>query len=448
LRLAVLERKRAISSNATPSARQKNAGIILFVLLILVVVGLHPLGSPEGSLTGEGDILREMSFLAVFFGSIFFLRVFDDLQQFFLLPFSLVILLMWCWCSLAWAVDPSIAFRRLALTTMIMWTIFLCVDIAGYAVTVKVMRQALLVGLALSYVAIVVSPSAIHQLADNLNPDIIGSWRGVFSNKNVAGPVCALLIILAFFGGVKKSDRSWIVLVAAAYFLYRTQSKTAFGFLAASLVLGYAYVCISPGYRKLLVPVLALCATIAFIIGQNYFDFSRPDTLSGRVQIWPILWLYAQNHFWLGSGYGAFWNVGASSPIYPYTRGWMVTIASGHNGYLDLLVQIGVIGLVLAIIALVIVPMWRVLTDSNIPKQQGALLVTLLAFCAGHNLTESTLLDRDQIVNVFILLTVALISKAHQYPKAHKSRSSILVPSYRPGAVVRSSQPLSQIRPQ
>jgi len=32
-----------------------------------------------------------------------------------------------------------------------------------------------------------------------------------------------------------------------------------------------------------------------------------------------------------------------------------------------------------------------------------------LVFCAGHNMTESSLLDRDAIVQVFLMFTIALI---------------------------------------
>lgn len=63
--------------------------------------------------------------------------------------------------------------------------------------------------------------------------------------------------------------------------------------------------------------------------------FASPDALTGRVQIWPVLIACSRDHWMQGSGYGSVWNIGTASPAYEYATGWASTIASGHNGYLD-----------------------------------------------------------------------------------------------------------------
>jgi O-antigen ligase len=117
---------------------------------------------------------------------------------------------------------------------------------------------------------------------------------------------------------------------------------------------------------------------------------------------------------WLGSGYGSFWNIGPLSPIFTYAgnNGWITRIASGHNGYLDVAAQIGIPGLLLAVIVLILLPIYTLLTNDQIDRSRGALLIASLIFCAGHNVTESTLLDRDMFVQVYLMLTLALLQRA------------------------------------
>jgi O-antigen ligase len=145
----------------------------------------------------------------------------------------------------------------------------------------------------------------------------------------------------------------------------------------------------------------------------NWWDemlgpFQRKDALTGRVEIWPYLFNYAKDHPFTGSGYGSFWNIGENSPVYQYTKNWVSELGNGHNGYIDLLVQIGVPGLVLAVIATIISPAVRLLSTNVAGRSQLALLVAMLVFCAGHNMTESSLLERDTIIEVFLMFTIAL----------------------------------------
>jgi hypothetical protein len=65
-------------------------------------------------------------------------------------------------------------------------------------------------------------------------------------------------------------------------------------------------------------------------------------------------------------------------------------------------------GLILGIAAFIVGPIGRLLVSREAPRAQGALLLSIIIFSAGHNFTESSYLDRDQLVEVFCLLAVAL----------------------------------------
>nr|WP_248306445.1 O-antigen ligase family protein [Devosia oryzisoli] len=252
-------------------------------------------------------------------------------------------------------------------------------------------------------------------------------------HKNFAGPTAAITILFLAFGG--RGINRWVKLglvAAAAYFLYRTHSKTSLGLLVPALLLGWTYLAFGARRLRLVVPFLVLAVIIA-LVGYGgelaaIIDINEtPDALSGRGSIWPILIEYANAHPVTGAGFGSFWNIGPDSPVFGLAASWVATLGNGHNGYLDTLTQLGYPGLIMAAGAVVLLPGWRLVTDTRIHDTTGALLLSLLVFCAFHNLTETSLLDRDVGIWLFMVFVVAGIGKAS-----------------REGALVRSGLPRGQ----
>ncbi len=407
----------------------KRAGVIVFLLFALIVIGLHPL-TPIGPrmLTGGGDTSRQAAYILVFVMALFSLRVTDDLRYVQPFPFFLAALIGWCWLSVAWSIVPDIAVRRLALTTMLAWLIFLSTEKAGFEMTVKAMRLVLLIKLVLNYEVVMAGlSSAIHRAPDPLDPSLVGDWRGIMAQKNIAGGICAVTVIMLLFFKEGMAFR-WrlLVSVAATYFLYRTVSKTSMGAMAIAILCGWIYSSVRPRWRPLLIPPVAAVGALFLYVINAYITatYHSPDALTGRVQIWPVLFAYSREHFWLGSGFGSFWNVGHASPVYSYSSTWVSTVGNGHNGYLDLLISLGFPGLVLALLALVLWPVWNLLSNTRIPVRHGAFLVASMVFCCGHQFTESSVLDRDTFVGIVLLFNVALVAQVVRESSVAASRGA------------------------
>jgi len=389
------------------------AAYILFVLLTLMVVA--PTITIGGPMSGAGNVFRQITYGILFAATLWAVGVFQQWRKLLIVPMTLMLAIGWCWVSLTWAIDPMISFRRLLLTTMIIWTIFLVIDDCGYDRTIKILMIFLAALLVANYVAIAVSPSAVHSLADSMDAGLVGDWRGLLPQKNFTGAICALTILIFTFGG----QRMWLalrlaIIAATAYYLFRTQSKTSIGMLITALASGAIALRFKPKYRIALIPTLLIGSIVAMLSTMKWWDemlgpFQRHDALTGRVQIWPHLFNYAKDHPFTGSGYGSFWNIGDNSPVYQYTKNWVSELGNGHNGYLDLLVQVGLPGLILAVIATIIAPAARLLSSGVAGRSQLALLIAMLVFCAGHNFTESSLLERDTIIEVFLMFAIALI---------------------------------------
>jgi O-antigen ligase len=84
-------------------------------------------------------------------------------------------------------------------------------------------------------------------------------------------------------------------------------------------------------------------------------------------------------------------------------------LGNGHNGYLDLALQVGVPGMVLVTFAAIVWPLLRLFSSRIASPARRALIVAVVIFCAGHNITETSLFDRDMIVHVFLMFAIALI---------------------------------------
>ena len=411
------------SAMAAPRHDEGRMALLVPALIAAVFVGFVLLGPyfsyRDAPTEGEGNALRQVVYLALLAGSFLAARNRPADKAPLAVPLSLKYLLLWCWLSLIWSIEPSIAVRRLVLTCVVIWTVFLIVDRLRFDRTVAVLQWVTSAFLLANFAAVLLAPDVgIHQMADPFDPGLVGDWRGVLVQKNFAGAVCAIAVLLFVLGGQGVNPLwRWLMVVGNLVFLWGTSSKTSMAILGVSLVAGWMFLRHDPRYRGFAILALAAIATTIAVLVQIYWaeitaPFDNQDALTGRVQIWPALFAYAQDHWLFGAGYGSFWNVGDDSPIFRYGKGWVTELGNAHSGYMDVLVQLGVIGLALTVAALLVIPLLSVIASPRVGGRRGALLVALLVFCAGHNGTETSLLERDAIVQVFLIFAIALIEAA------------------------------------
>lgn len=398
-------------------------------IALLALVFLAPLMTyNQLPLTGEGSAQRQLGYLLILGLALFGAQPAVAGWKLVPLPLPLLLALGWCWLSLAWAIDPSIGVRRLLLTTALIWTIFIVVRFAGYRATVDVLKYGLLAGLVLNYLFVFIDPATgIHLMKDSAMPTaLIGNWRGFMVHKNFAGAACAITILVFL---LDRDKLHWAlraaIILAAGYFLFRSQSKTSAGMVVLSLAAAWIFQAFSRKWRAYLIPALFIVGAIGWTVTSAYRNviessYLDPAAFTGRGQIWSVLISYAKDHLLLGTGFGSFWNIGPDSPVYLYGKGYVTLISVGHNGYLDLLVTVGLPGLVLIVFATIVWPLLRLLRSEGIAAEQGALVTALLLFCVGHNITESSLFERDAFVGMFMMFAVALAQEISR----HRRKSS------------------------
>ena len=126
------------------------------------------------------------------------------------------------------------------------------------------------------------------------------------------------------------------------------------------------------------------------LIGSILAYFGKSVTLTGRTSIWNGILQYAsESNFWIGEGYGTFWiNEKYVSSLWSiYSSLGLSQLAIGaHNLLLEMLLQVGAIGVIL-FIALVLQSMNRVTVEKNDGKQ---FLVLIVLFYTIRSLVERT----------------------------------------------------------
>ncbi|EAS49690.1 putative exopolysaccharide production protein, exoQ [Aurantimonas manganoxydans SI85-9A1] len=318
-----------------------------------------------------------------------------------------IIMAAWLLVSALWADSPENALRGAAFTLLAIATVsaILCFpkDVRAFRTALTL---AMLAVLALSYFGVIAMPGLALHDGSGSEPQHAGLWRGAYSHKNVAGAVFAVV----FFCGVYlfRCGQRWsgfVIALLAAFFVLKTGSKTSITLLplvAAIVIIG------SLTGRWLLTIGIALTLTVmAFLtIGtvlSPLFDqivqtVVPGTTFTGRMDLWRFALEVFEGHEWTGFGLNAFWQ---SQVVYGTERNFELSwdprgSPNAHNGYLDIAISMGLPGLVLAVIVLVVLPLWdftRVGRDRE-SQRLGQLFLMVLAYLLLNAFLESFLFDR------------------------------------------------------
>jgi exopolysaccharide production protein ExoQ len=399
------------------------AGFVLFMLLVFV--GIAPfntrdyatLAIGESGFAGEGDSIRQILYLASL--AMISLAAFDKrgVRAFFGVPLPLAMLLIWCCLSALWAAAPGVTFRRAGLEIVVVASAILSVDTLGFERSLKLLRNVLGLVLIANWISIPIIPQAVHQ-AGEMDPSLVGNWRGMFFHKNIAGSTTALsAIIFLYYAVEKKSWRDIALFFLACGFLVMTHSKSSIGLLPVAILLGSVYrLAWRRSLDRAVVSVAAITLLVAGIsVAMINSDLimralENPDEFTGRAQIWQAEIGFIHDHLLLGSGYGTFADTGAASPLRNYVAAiWVQQISHGHNAYLQLFVTVGGVGLLLAMIAFVIQPFVKFVTMKPAALELATPLFAIFCFMILHNFLESDFLEGDGPAWVIFLISLALL---------------------------------------
>jgi len=393
--------------------------------LLLIFIGLAPfavrdiaaLSAGQSAATGTGDAVRQIGFLGVFAliaGSSLLHRG-DEAKR--SVPLLLVALLAWCLLSASWAIEPAVSFRRAVLASVIVVSAMMSVSAVGPDRALKLLKFALAAVLIINWISIPLVPQAIH-LPGELDPGLVGNWRGLYFHKNIAGSVTAITAIIFFFSALSSRRLVDVALfVAATLFTIMTHSKSSIGLLPVAIFFGLVYrFAWRRGIDRAIVGTVAALIAIGCLaaVALDWSAISAaledPAEFTGRAAIWQGEITFIRDHLFLGSGFGTFSDTGAMSPLHNYVGdAWVQNVVQGHNAYLQLFVTIGGVGFALAIFALIVSPLRCFLLSNESDLAFLSLLFSIFAFMVFHEALESDFLEGDSPAWIAFLLMLGML---------------------------------------
>jgi exopolysaccharide production protein ExoQ len=339
-------------------------------------------------------------------------------------------LLLFCAASAAWSSDPLLVMRRLI---FLLFTVGIAIVIGTDFSVPEIGRMlaiASMLHLALCAMFLVF---ARHYLFGGDDPTAL---RGLTTHKNVFGFEQGLAVIVFLFCPFKRMRilRWPLAMLAGGALLWSHSSGSLVATVAALLMLPFLLVSRLKAQERLPLMGLVTAAFVALMTALTLFIdripalFSKDATLTGRTDLWKLVIVAINNHPWLGYGFDSFWRgLQGDSLTIIRSVGWLVPTA--HNGYLDLLLSVGIIGAVLFAPVLFRF-IYRALVQTTMGQDSGRFFPAIfLVFLLIYNLNESALLTRSGLpFFLFVALGTAMTK-----PRSPAARLS-LIPSFHPDA--------------
>ena len=392
------------------------------VILTILLVSFRPF-QPGGALKpGEGgDILNQLGFGGIGAASLILLIGFVDRRALVAMVSPVwIVLLAFVFLSVQHSLNPAGAFRAVMFMMMGVFGVLAALSLNSGADGFS--RMLLVAGsivLALSFAGIVLFPDVAKHTVFSEEPEHAGLWRGIYSHKNVAGPVMASIVFSGLY--LFRRGMRWegaLMAGAALIFLSNTGSKTS-ALLAPMvflLVTGPGFL----GMRRLapLLVFLTICAFALSTVGTVLFkpleelrqSISPGATFTGRTELWKFAFENIAQRPWTGFGFESFWftpEVYFGEPNRELD--WDVRGAvHGHNGYVDIALSMGIPALAAAVCAMIFTPL---LDYARVPMTRENVLMAdlflmIFTFSALNAFLESFFFRRADPVWLLFLLAV------------------------------------------
>lgn len=305
------------------------------------------------------------------------------------------LVLVWWWSlSLLWTRDPA----QWWIDTMANLPIVVATVVAGSILpvdrTVRALVSFVHLTIVFQIVWIATHPSEATVNRDLLTGAITPGWRGSFIHKNALGPylVIALLTVLLL---ERRRALRWCTTIATLGLLGLSQSVTSWTVATVAVALSWWLGWFATTARRtraaVVVPSVVLGGLGLAVLTRVYPTivdaYGKDLTFTGRTVIWASALEAIERRPITGYGIGGVWFRPHDDPARAILAEVGFTVFHTHNGYLELLLLLGVVGLTLWLwlVSTTLVAAWRALElDHRVAAWAMTVTITVIVVSAAE----------------------------------------------------------------
>ena len=302
--------------------------------------------------------------------------------------------------SLLWSVDPGTALKRwIRLAGDVIVILLILTERDPEETICRIMRRMAILFLPLSILLV----RFYGQLGRIYTPYGTQMWVGVADHKNSLGALCAFTgIVLVWRGLTRWPKVDWLdacLLALAVSLLLGSRSSTS----AMVFVVGIVLLIVQSRLKKdarmlnraiitVLIVLLVVQVVAVFFLNKSlapvFFSATgRDSSFTGRVPLWQKLIQMGSRAPLLGRGFMSFWL--GDDRVTEVWRTFTDTPMTAHNGYIDIFLDLGIVGLLIFFFLLAQTYQNIIRSFEDNPRL-GKLKIVLFAMVFFHNFTEST----------------------------------------------------------
>ncbi|MCU0332144.1 MAG: O-antigen ligase family protein [Ignavibacteriaceae bacterium] len=398
--------------NSTDLLIKINSFLLIYITFFTTKIPFDPANYSDIFAGETTDVKNQVVYLFLFFSSLIILyKRYDRISSLIKSEIYLSVFVLICLISAVWSEYPVLSIKR----SFQLFVIFLVVVEALANIESSILLKQL---------KIVVSAYLFFNLyAGRFVPaatdPIFQTWRGIEIQKNHLAQTCiyCLLSSVIFFSFDKKLLQKLydaLLIFVSVFLIYKAHSSTAILVLAMILFVGFIFQIESIfskfGFGRSLLTLIFLFLLgfilIFMIFSSEIFGlipgyFGKDMTLSGRIPIWEHTWTEIEKRILLGYGFATYWIMGHPrlEIFAEYFEGFKVNQA--HNGFLEIMLQLGVFGTIFFTILLVAYGYRMFKVNNNLAILIFVAILTL-------NYTESALFKVGFGVTTFYFITAYL----------------------------------------
>lgn len=267
--------------------------------------------------------------------------------------------LLWVWLSVLWSDAFTTTLNSALVLTLLLLSGFLIGIRLPLHHAAKVLVGAAFIIAVTSLMSVIVMPSyGVHQMTDASQSVHAGAWRGVYLHKNHFGQLCGIClsgVLMARRSVIHSGFVKWTLAGLLFFLILRSTSASAVALVPLTLMLSYYIVALNP-LGKVLAGIAAIAGGLVGLLSFNLMleMLGRDATFSGRTNIWESAATFISRNPLHGYGFNSTNYGGFTQELNRLTG-----LADPHNGYVDLVLGTGFIGLTLFLFAVVMA--WIVL---------------------------------------------------------------------------------------